>query len=267
MSRWNEFCISVGDIVLRWLLHLPRDLTLLVLAGVTATILLLIRRFVANQHVLQCAVQDDRRLRHLVRRARRQGDRQRVQRYRQTRASVARKRLAAEVWPALLALMPLGIIVTWAADRLACYPPDSDAPIQLVVYTPVTDVGDVIHLVPHSDIQVRDGWIRAIELGERVSRRQGLASWDFCIPPPPDDVLLQLRLGAATIQHPLRVGHVTYAPPVKVHGADLITTISLTPYRPFGFVPDTAWLPGWSIAYFVLTAIFFFAGKHVFRVA
>ena len=266
MWRWHEFCISVGDTLFGWLLYLPRDVSLMLLAVVTTMVLLLIRRLVANQLTLQFTVQDDRRLRRLIHRARRRGDRQRAQSYRQTRASVARKRLAAEFWPAVFTLLPLGIMVTWAADRMAYYPPASGAPIELVVYTPVTAVGDVVHLVPRPEVQLSGGWMREIELSERVGRPRGLASWDVCLPPPPTDVPLQLRFGATTIQHRLRVGHVTYAPPVTVHGADLITTNSLEPYRPFSFIRGTSWLPAWSVAYFLLSATFFFAGKYAFRI-
>ena len=265
---WNELCAAVGDATLGWLLYLPRDVALVLLAALTAIFLMLIRRFVSNQRRLQGAVQDNRRLRRLIRRARRQGDRERVARYRRTRSSVARVRIAAEVWPALLALLPLSIVVTWAAGRLPHYPPDGGTPVKLTAYTPITAVGEVVHLVPHPALQVQDGWMRAIEAGERHGRRRGLAAWQLTCPPPPIELQLQIRLGADTIQHPLRVGHRTYAPPVHVHVSDdLVTEVTLTPYRPFGWLPDTGWLPAWTMAYLVLTAAFFFLGKLVFRVA
>ncbi len=264
---WNDVCAVVGDATLSWLLCLPRDATLLLLAALTATFLLLLRRFVSNQPALRCAARDNRRLRRLIRRARRRGDRESVQRYRRTRAGVARIRLAAEIRPALLGLLPLSMIVTWAAAQLPYYPPASGSWIQLTAYTSVTEEGHVVHLVPHPSIQTREGWLRAVGLGERDGRRRGLVTWEVSCAPPPTEVQLQIRLGAETICHQLRVGHLTYTPPIQVHESDRVTHVQLASYRPFGWVPDTRWLPAWAVAYLVLTAAFFFLAKLALRVA
>ena len=266
MSWWSELCGRIGDFVFIWLLYLPRDLTLVLLAASSALILLLIRRFAANQIVLRSARQDDRRLKRLIKRWRRRGDRQRVQQYRRTRGEVARVRMKSEAWPALLALLPLMVIVTWASARLAFYPPRCDSATELVLQTPITGVGQVVHLVPNSNLRSSAGWLREIKLDMRKSPKKGIAWWHITIRPPAQDTSLQIRYGATTLEHPFRAGQVTYAPPVKVHAGDIVTKVSLQRYRPFAFVPNTRWLPAWTIGYLLFTAFFFFVGKRLVRI-
>ncbi len=263
---WSPFCLRLGDVLCGWLLYLPRDLSLLLLAGITAAIMLLVRRLVANQVRLGAAVRDDRRLRRLIRRSRRQHDGQRVQQYQRTRAKIARKRIKLEILPATISLLAVAVIVTWAAARLAYYPPSCRAPLQVVLYTPVTAVGKVVHLVPTSDMRTQGGWLREVGLDNGASPRRGIAAWKLLIPSPIRESTIQIRYDTITLQHPIRVGQLTHALPVKVHDNQFITRVVLKSYRPFSIVPDTRWFPAWSIAYLCFTALFFFAGKYFFRI-
>ena len=266
VSPWSQFCLRLGDVACGWLLHLPRDLSLLALAGITATIMLLVRRWVANQVRLRAAVQDDRRLRRLIRRSRRQHDAQRVQQYQRTRARIARGRIGLEILPATISLLAVAVIVTWAAARVAYYPPSCRAPLQVVLYTPVTAVGKLVHLVPTSDIRTEAGWLREVGLDNDANPRRGIAVWKLLIPSPVRESTIQIRYDTTTLQHPLRVGQPTYALPVQIHGSDFVTRVVLQRYRPFSIVPDTRWFPAWSIAYLCFAALFFFAGKYFFRI-
>jgi hypothetical protein len=266
VSWCRELCLQIGDVAGGWLLYLPRDLSLVLLSALTAMILLLLRRLAANQAALRSVIRDDRRLRRLARRSKRQRDERRMKQLRRTRAEVARRRIRIEIFPAVLSLLPVAVIATWAAARFAYYPPQCDTPTALVASTPVTDVGKVVHLVPDSDFCTRGGWMREVTLDGNTGPRRGMAAWVLSVPAPVEHRSLQIRSGATTVEHPVRFGHTTYTTPLKVHDGDWVTRLCLTEYCPFSVIPHTRWLPAWSIGYLCLTALFFFAGKSLLRV-
>src|SRR6516164_1963701 len=105
LHTWNNLSLAVGDFLLGWLLRLPRDLTLLMVAVFTALVMIGIRLMTTNQDLLRLAAEDGRRLRQLSREARRQGDKTALQRYKLTRSQVGLIKLKAEGLPLLVSLV------------------------------------------------------------------------------------------------------------------------------------------------------------------
>ena len=79
------------DYVLGWLLLLPRDLTMLLLALGTTVLMTLARKWLTNQDLLGRCQADLNRLKELIQTARRAGDREAVQRLRTTQTTIRRK--------------------------------------------------------------------------------------------------------------------------------------------------------------------------------
>src|SRR5271157_3600081 len=108
MLTWiNDIILTFADPLLDWLLWLPSDLVLLIVAVGTGAILTLARPLTTDQDLLRRCAQDKRRLRVLIRQARAAKDREALQRYRLTRNQIGLRSLKAEVLPLLAALVPI----------------------------------------------------------------------------------------------------------------------------------------------------------------
>src|SRR5256885_5839424 len=86
LEWWNNLSLAVGDIVLGWLLRLPRDLTLVVVAVFTALLMIGVRYLTTQQDRLRRAAEDTKRLRELVREAKGKRDNGALKRYQATRS-------------------------------------------------------------------------------------------------------------------------------------------------------------------------------------
>src|SRR2546423_1266812 len=110
LGWWNNVSLAVGDFVLGWLLRLPRDLTLVVVAVFTSLLMIAVRYLTTPQDRLRRAAEDGRRLRELAREAKRQTDPGAVQRYQRTRSMIGLFKLKAEGLPLLVSLLPIAVV-------------------------------------------------------------------------------------------------------------------------------------------------------------
>lgn len=156
-------CLAITDPLLGWLLYLPRDAVLMILALGTALLLSVVRLFTTNQDLLRRCHQDKARLKVLIREARRARDPEALARYRTTLQHVALTTLAAEGKPLLASLVPLILLGTWAFCRIAYLPVRPGSPVALRLYTPLADIGQWAHLVPPAGLQSETGWIREVQ--------------------------------------------------------------------------------------------------------
>ena len=202
MLDWlNNAVLSLADPLLNWLLRLPTDLTLVIVAAGTGAIITLARLLCTNQDLLRRCDQDKKRLKKLTGEAKRaggKGDRsnlceapggrapaeggsrqigpvpfspkEAVKRYRTTRAMIGMMTMKQEGWPLLAAIVPIAVLATWCFQRLAFVPPRAGAAVPLVAYFPVSAVGQLAHLVPQegvhevsrADSDGRERWIQEI---------------------------------------------------------------------------------------------------------
>ena len=102
-----NFCVSVMDAVLGWLLHLPFHVAILFVAIATSAVLTFVRLFTTNQELLGRCKQDKKRLKQLMREARRAKDKDARKRYRTTMGRVSMKMMRAEGKPFLVSLVPI----------------------------------------------------------------------------------------------------------------------------------------------------------------
>jgi hypothetical protein len=280
LHTWNNLSLTVGDFLLGWLLRLPRDLTLVTVAMFTALLMIAVRRFTTNQDLLRRATEDGRRLRQLAREARREGDKPSLQRYKRTRALIGMLKLKAEGLPLLVSLLPIGLLATWALFRLEYLPVKPGEEIELRVYTPVADAGEVIHVVPVEGVVAEGGWVRQVKAVTEDGPAYGLATWELRAKAQAEPYTLTLRLKNHTFERELLVGRRTYALPVVDYGDDYVSEWKRQPYHWLGGalhiqalglrgVPGipALGLPAWLIGYVILViplTLFFKWVLHVY---
>jgi uncharacterized membrane protein (DUF106 family) len=266
LERINDFCLWLMDPLLGWLLDLPSDLALLVLALLTALTLTLVRPLTTNQALLRSAGEDDRTLKGLLREARRRGDKEAVRRHKTTRAMIAMLKFKAEGWPLLLSLAPVALLATWAISRLEFHPPRAGEQIELVLYAPITAIDDVVHLVPVDGVKTSGGWVKQVTVVDEEPP-YGEAKWTLAAEARPEPYLLTIRLKDRSLEHPLLVGQRIYAPALKDHGNRLITELKMRPVKLFNILPGWGYfLPAWLVGYLLISIPLVFLIRRLTRI-
>jgi hypothetical protein len=253
IDAWNAFSLAVCDFLLGWLLLLPRDLTLLIVATFTALVLLAVRKLTTNQDRLRRAADDGRRLKRLIREAKGTGDKPAVRRYRTTRSLIAMVKLKAEGWPLLASLIPIAMLATWALFRLEYLPVKPGEEVELDLYTPVTVAGEVVHVVPEQGLKMEGTWVQQVRAVTDADPPHGQATWklhgemDRVYP-------ILVRVKDRTLERELIVSRKTYALPVVDHGDDFVSEWKREPYHWLGYIGaiDALALPAWLIGYVVM---------------
>ena len=263
ISLWRTVSHATGDAALGWLMTFPRDVTLFGLSVLTTGLLILLRKWASDQPALACLQRDNRRLAERIRDARQDGARESLARYRKTRARVTRMRMLVEARLGLLSFIPVALLLSWGAARLPYLPLLGNESFEFVVTTPVSAVGEIIHLVPNTDITAAEGWIREVGIREQDSRPRGWASWRLHARRARADSLLTVRLNSRSIEHPVLIGNPRSGPSLISHGGDLISQVRHRPYKPLGYVPGLFGLAPWLVGYMVTVVALFYGAKSV----
>ncbi len=266
---WNTLRLEATDALLGWLLWLPRDLALVLLAVLTAIVLIVIRRSLTRQVLLRETQSDLRRLRELIADARRNGQRSAMERLRRVRVRVAWIRVREQLPPLLVSLPLLTLVLVWGGERLHNWPPRSGDLLVFTVHTPATWIGEVVHLVPNEGWEANTGWVQAVHETVGESGRQGTAAWTLRAGPDPEATAFIVRLPDRTVEHAILVGRGTYAPMRVRHSEQLETAVQLRVYRPFGIVGEWSWfgMAPWLAGYLLLTVPLFLVVKRLAGVA
>jgi hypothetical protein len=254
IAFWESLSLLVFDLLLGWLLWLPRDASVILLGLLSAVLAVGIRRLVCDRQVVELIRRDERVLRRLIREARRAGDRASLTRHRRVRAAVARLRFSQEVRSLAVMILPLLALVPWASARMEFLPPRGDESVELVAWLPASSVGEAVHLVPAAGLEAPDGWIRAITPSQREGQTRGRAEWRVRAASGASPYRLTLRFRDRSLEHGMLVGQSTYAAPVIIHGEDIATELRLRRYVPLGISRiGNLGVPPWVIAYLVVT--------------
>jgi uncharacterized membrane protein (DUF106 family) len=243
----NRAILTIADPLLGWMLRLPSDVALVLLAVGTGTILTFARLFTTNQDLLRRCSEDKRRLKELLREAKRGGDRDALTRYRSTRGMIAMKTIRAEGLPLLVAVVPIAVLGTWAFQRLEFVPPAAGEPVPLVVYFPVSAAGRIAHLVPQDGVTAEGGWVREIVAVTDPAEGppHATATWRLVAEPRPEPYRLEIRFKQGTYSKELLVGQPAYAAPVEFYPDQnqvVCSEIQMQPVKLLGIVPGVPWL-------------------------
>jgi hypothetical protein len=252
----------------------------------------LIRRWSTDQDWLRRADHDRKRIKELLRQARREGDREAVSRYKATAALIRLRSMRFEWKPLLLAIPPIVLVATWCFARLGFHPPNGGETVSVRAYVARSGIGGVAHMLPQDGIEAGNRWIRevvrdappeprdwwerlnqtALERMGKVPVPEGVATWNVRAAARAEPYVLTLVLGGRTYRTNFLVGQKTYAPPVIWFGPESpvrAIEIALRPLKMFGVVPGIPLLfhmPPWLLAYLVIVFALYPLSRRVFRV-
>jgi len=282
--------VSIMDYVLGWTLYLPRDATVLIVAVLTSAIFVCARRFGTDQAWLKRAWADKKRLRQLIRQARRDRDREAKKRYKATLTLIKARVLKFEFKPLLWAIVPVALVGTWCFFRLGFHPPQPGQSFHVRAYLTASAIGGFAHLVPEKGLVAENGWVQRIVPDEpasaeglwdsfnaRVSailgpspKYEGVAAWRIRADRPGGEYTLKLRYAGKTYKKDLLVGSRHYAPAVAGFQDAPVYCVELgmRPVKPFGVVEgiDFLYMPGWLVAYLIIAIALVAVFKRLFRV-
>lgn len=247
---WYALALRIVDALLGWTLALPQDLALVIIGTLTAGLLLGVRRLLVDQAALMQVQSDRRRLRELIRQSARGGDREARQRHRRNRSRVICINLRWELPPALLAAIPVALLVTWGSARLEHLPLNDGDVVQIELRMPASAAGQLAHIVPHPEFQAVDGWVRGLEPTPDRHPSWAMAIWNLRMKGP-QKTQLTFRVDSRTVEHPLEIGTHRYSPLERHHAQIGTTVVHLPTYNPFGIPWPTAlfglrpWVMGW----------------------
>jgi hypothetical protein len=271
LEGWTRLSLAVFDALLGWSLRLPADVTLILVAVLSAVVLTLVRLFTTHQDLLRRAAGDKKRLRQLIKDAKGRGDKDAVRRHRAVGAMVAGKQFKAEGLPLLASLVPIAMLATWCFHRLAYHAPRPGDAVEVAAYVPVSAVNSVgvMHVVPQDGL-IANRWVQPIGEAQYHGQKTGTAAWTFTVPAsetsPAYTLLFRYRDQSARRELP--VGQRTYPEPFVRHSDELQTELKLRPIKLFGIVPGVSWrgtevLPPWMVAYLMIVIPFVFVLKRV----
>lgn len=273
LDWWNDFSLSLFDFLLGWLLALPRQVAVVAIGLATAALVVIIRKWTTNQDRLGRAAADLRRLKELRRDARDAQEKDALARVTRTKGQIGILKLKAEGWPLLAILLPIGLLATWAFQRIAFHPTAADEKIEVVAYLPSQSAeGDILHLVPQPGLRAIGGWVREVRaepnepsLGDRC---WALVTFRKVVAPEPDSqAVWQLQGEAAdepysltfhwkdqSLKRELRIGQSIYSPAFD-EGPDepFKVEVRLRETRLLGIPGLGSWLPAWIVGYLLVT--------------
>ena len=259
-----------GDLLLGWLLHLPSDLVLTLLAVVSALLLVAVRRAVTNQDLLRRCAADKKRLRSLLREAKVKRDREAVTRLRAVRSRVSLKQFRAELLPLACLILPVAFLANWGWHRLEFHPPHAGEAIELRASFPAAAVGDLAHLLPQEHLRTAGGWIQPIRPTAGGRNTPGWARWAVSYDESGTTAPLVVRYRHRTFEWPWRFDRTSWETPEKVfEGSGVRMDVALRPVKLLGVVPGVRWLglPPWLVGYLLLTVPFTVLLKRWWKVS
>lgn len=259
MTEWiRHAALAGGDLLFGWLMRLPGDLVLTLLALGSALLLVAVRRAATNQELLRRCAADKKRLRQLLREARKRGDREAVARLRANRSRVSLKQFRAEMLPLACLILPVAFLANWAWHRLEFHPPRPGEMIELRATFPAAAVGDLAHLVPQEHLSAARGWIQPIESATVGRNAPGVARWAVSFGESSANAPLVVRHRQRTLEWAWKFDRTMWETPVKeFEDAAVRMEVRLRPVKLFGVVPGVRWLglPPWLVGYLLLTAL------------
>lgn len=262
LDALNTVSLDMMDAVLGWLLRLPSDIAIIIVAVLTAGLMRVIRLACTDQSLLRRAAEDRATLRKLMRAAKARGDREAVRRYRNTKTMIALRTMNQEWKPLLFSILPVAILATWCFSRLDFHPPKADEPVTIAMYTPPSLIGEAAHIVPMDGLE-SEGWMRRINPdslpGDKEPVRNGVVSWTIRGKASNHPYRMILRAGGRTLEHEVLIGGMKYSPTTVFHSDQWVTESRLRQVKFFGIVPGipivgfAPWLVGYLL---IVCAVF-----------
>jgi uncharacterized membrane protein (DUF106 family) len=240
MILFGKWCAHVTDYVLGWMMLLPYDLVIILLAIGTSLILTGARWLVTNQNLMRRCKSDLARLGELKKQAKKAKDKPAVRRMATTLGMIQLTQMKAELWGTLASLLPIVFLASWAFERLDFTPPKVGEEFTVKATFPIEakgkptwlmidpagkvepgcplPAGSLVQLVRKDDNI--DPFTAEVIPTEPGTPDNGLAEWKLKVKEPSDSIKLTICYQGKKIEHPLMVGGRQYADPILAHDAN-----------------------------------------------
>ncbi len=267
----NALILTVMDALLGWSVSVSLDMAVITVAVSTAVLLSVVRVFTTNQNLLERCHLDKKKLRQLASEGRRAKTKAVQLRCKQIKNMIGMKALKQEVFPLVVSIVPIVCIALWCFERLGYHPPRENEAVEVMAYFRVSQVDQLVHLVPENGLSVDAGWVKEIELAKAADGQPyGLASWTVRGSARGQAYRLVFRYGGKKYEHELLVGQETYSTPIKKQGQSAFSAVQLKmrTYRPFGVVGGIRWLglAPWLVGYLVMVIPLAWLLKRILRI-
>lgn len=276
----NNLILVVADPLLNWLLIFPRDVVIFIVALATSAAITFSRKWSTDQDWLRRADQDAKRLKELTKEAKKNKDKEAVQRHKMTMGLIKMRSLKYEGKPLLIALLPILILATWCFGRMGFHPPSEGDEVAIKMYVPRAGIDSVAYMMPVDGVSAVDGWVQRVK-EDTYPEPEGL--WDTMVGKCADFLQLHPPLGGVAVWHvkalsakepyllklvydgevyekDFLVGRKIYSTQLVFLGLDKpVQAIEqvLRPFKLFGIVGGFgAFFPPWLVAYLMITLIF-----------
>ncbi len=252
----HRILLAITDPFMGWLLHLPRDAALLIVAVATALVLTLVRIKTTDQDLLRRCKRDKKRQKELLREAKKRSDKDARKRHRAVIRQIGLKAAGQEGWPLLASICPVALIAVWAFARIAYCTPDPGEAVTLRMYFPAEAITDLVHMLPPEEgVRVSNGLIRRVEedyAQDALTVVAGWAEWTLAAEKRDEPYRLRFRSKGKIIEHELCANGLRYTGPITRYGAEKEEVfeyrLQAHKYRPFGLIGE--WdvrVPSWTL--------------------
>jgi len=250
LDMLTQLVARILDYPLGWLLKMPRDLMIVLIALATSLMMNLARKWTTNQELLHRCDNDQKRLKVLAKTAKAAKDKLALQRNRATMAMIQLMQFKAEMRSMMFSIVPVALLATWAFVRVPYVAPAVNQPLVVKAYYPLSCVDRLTHLLPVAGLEVPDP-IQIIH--PDPTGPNALATWTITATIPLPHADLCFRYGEETVHHPCAIGGAIYEPPVVEHPGStiLVTETVLKQPKVFGILPAVPvnplkWTLPWS---------------------
>jgi uncharacterized membrane protein (DUF106 family) len=271
----NDWIVELMDPVMGWTLSLSMDVALVIVAVLTALVMTLIRRFTTDQAYLARMAADKKRLKQLIREAKKAKDKEAVGRHRATIGMIGMRAMKAEGMPVVVSLLPIVLLATWSFARLGYVPAEPGEPVKFTTYLSVMSVGEPVHLVPQAGLESDEPWIQQVREGkDDLGASAGVVTWTLRGEARDEPYPLTVasngredRVGDANVQF----DGLTYTPPLHIYpGHPVIkgSKVDLQEFKLAGVVPGfpQVGLAPWLVGYLLLAVPLAFGFRWLLRV-
>ena len=269
LTNISTVLVELIDVLLGWMLVLPRDVALLMFAVVTALLMIAARRLLTDQDLMRRCTADLRRLKQLMREARHSNDRSAVSRMRVTIGQIKGLQLAADLRVLAGVIVPVGVLAIWATERFEFMPLQLADDIVVRVHYPNSSIDRITHLVPQPAWEMKSTPVQIVR-PDPEDTTAGIAEWTLRANQPGEQALT-IRHQGESVTHRLRVGQPTYLARQQPQAAMRMSSseVKLRRYLPLGssLGGEFIGLPPWMIGYLILALLLMPVLKRILRVA
>lgn len=274
MTIFQPAVRRIGEWLLGWTDSLPADAAFLIVCLLSVASMLVTKSLFSDASIARGVHADLRRLRQLLRQARRQGDRPAVRRHRRNRVRVLLVRIQNEFKAIGVSLLLVSVLVVWSQRHLQHRSIAPGQPFRVVLQLPASFDAQLVHLVPQEGVKAEDGYVRQLRASPDARREslpirtakplpEAIAEWQLAAEAGDHELLF--RTPQSSCRHRVVVGTRPTADSIRTEQPGVVIETKFLPYQPWKVVPGVPVLdcPPWLSGYLLIVIPLYLLGSRV----